>query len=172
MQQQRIRPLGVIGFIAIMLLFQPPPTEAQIDEARGRNWDYAKALYPSILDAAAAGKRDDAVKAIGEFKANLEIVDGHLSRVGDRLHPEDRAWLGSKHKDVLTQLRRSSVAAGILTVKLREVGSSFDSELRDFKSAWTTFGDSFNQLWRDFNAHGKELNDKLLAFRKECRQCP
>jgi hypothetical protein len=154
-----------------VLLCQPSAALAQIDEARGTNWDNAKRLYVIIVDAAAAGKRDEGMHATRELSDNLDYVQDKLTRIGGRLHEKDRAWLGSRQSEAIDRIRQAKVAGGALGLRLREVGSTFDSELRDFKSRWMAFVESFDKLWIDFNSHGKELNDILLAFRQECRQC-
>jgi hypothetical protein len=172
MRQRSFSRLAVIGWSAL-LLCQPSAAFAQIDEARGTNWDNAKRLYVIIVDAAAASppKRDEGYKATSELAANLDYVEAKLVRIGGRLHEKDRAWLGSRHSEAIDRLKQARVGGGVLGVKLKEVGSSHDSELRDFKSRWVAFVESFDRLWVDFSSHGKELNDILLAFRQECRQC-
>jgi hypothetical protein len=170
MRQRSFRLLAVIGWSAVVLC-QPSAAQAQIDEARGANWDNAKRLYVIIVDAAAAGKRDEGYKATDEFRMNLDFIQDKLTRIGGRLHEKDRSWHGSRQSEAIERIRQAKVGAGALGIRLKDVGSSHDSELSDFKSRWTAFVESFDKLWIEFNNHGKELNDILRAFREECRQC-
>jgi hypothetical protein len=172
MQQHRIRTLAMIGIAAAMLLSHATTSVAQVDEARKSNWDNAKRLYVNIVDAVEGGKREEAYKRTDEFRANLDYIEDKLGRVGGRLHDKDRNWAwSSKKSTAIDKLKRCRTAAGILGSKVKEEGSSASSELSNFKSEWRDFGDAFDDLWREYSAHHKELLEILKAFREDCREC-
>lgn len=170
MTRRNHRVIAIAAFVVAAL--GPAAAHAQVDEARKTNWDNAKKLYFEIVDAVGANNRDLAFSRTDELRANLDYIEDKLNRAGERLHEKDRAWLPTTKKvEAIDRLKRVRVAAGTLGSKIKEVGSSPSSELSNFQSEWKSFGDSFDQLWIEYNAHGTELLDILKGFREDCREC-
>jgi hypothetical protein len=172
MRAHCFRTFAVVGITAAVVLTQASTSVAQVDEARKVNWDNTKKLYVEIVDAVGAGKRDEADKRISELKANLDLVQDKLHRVGQRLHDRDRNWQWSaKKSNTIDKLKRYRLAAGYVQVELAKAGSTANSELSAFKSEWKDFADNFDDLWREYTVHAKELQEVQRAFKEDCREC-
>jgi hypothetical protein len=167
MQQRWFRPLAVIGFAAA--LSHASTTEAQVTEARKVNMENARKLYVIIVDAVGAGKRDEAVKALDEFKANVDAVLGKLYRpVRENLHEKERSVLQPKMEIVQDRSQRLQTSAGVLKSASSSVSEDPSRLLSGFKDDWQAFDDSFKQLSNDFIAYGKELQDRMKRFQEVC----
>ena len=148
------------------------PTSAQIDEVRKDSWEKAKTVFPMIVDAAAAGTVRKAYELMNDFKANVEIVQGKLERVGAGLHEQERSWLASTSKEkVVDNCRKLKTAAGEMQMALADLGKDPSSAISSFKSAWEELSTTFEQLWTEFRARAKELEDRMKLFREECKEC-
>jgi hypothetical protein len=176
MKQSLFTPIAVLGLSILIstpaLLIQTPIAHAQIDEARKTNWENAKKLYPLLVDATNAQKRDEVWKLTDELAANLEIMSKKLELVGQYLHPKDRNWAWSAKRNAalqnLTQTRNAVLKLGATS---KQVGTSMDSDLSTVKNEWQKFGPSVDDLWSEYVMHGKELEAIVRSFSEECRSC-
>ena len=132
-----------------------------------------------LIDAVKGNKRDDAMKIIEEFKVNLDLVEDKIGRTGQRLHEKDRGWLGSKPSNVQDKIKRLRIETGGLSTKVMAVGADMSSSLGNVQNAWESFVTDFDNLWRDYQQHSKDLAeiqkqlfDIQKAFRDDCRGCP
>lgn len=157
---------------AVLLVCHVAPTAAQIDEVRTDSWEKAKNVFPMIVDAAAAGTMRKAYELMNDFKANLEILQSKMERVGTGLHEQERSWLASTSKEkVLDNCRKLKTAGSEMQVALADLGKDPSSAISSFKSAWEEFNIAFEQLWTEFRARAKELEDRTKMFREECKAC-
>ncbi|MBD2326164.1 hypothetical protein [Alkalinema sp. FACHB-956] len=172
MKLKSLSPLVAIGMSAAMLLAHVPASHAKLDESRKVNWENAKKLYPMLMDAVATQRLRDAYNLTGELRLNLDYVQEKLEATGQRLHEKDRNWAWAPKKNaVVENLKRTRVAIGILGSKLKDVGSSPDSEMNTVKSEWQTFVTSYDDLWAEYVNHGKELDAMVKAFYEDCPGC-
>jgi hypothetical protein len=164
--------IAMLGCAAVMLVCHVAPTSAQIDEVRKDNWEKAKNVFPMIIDAAAAGTVRKAYELMGEFKTNLEILQNKMERAGANLHEQERSWLASTSKEkVVDKCRQLKTAGSEMQVALADLGKDPSSAISSFKSAWEEFNNTFEQLWTEFRARAKELEDRTKMFREECKEC-
>jgi hypothetical protein len=176
MKQSLFTPIAILALSLSMSLptlwVQTPIAHAQIDEARKTNWENAKKLYPLLVDATNAQKRDEVWKLTDELAANLEIMSKKLELVGQYLHPKDRNWAWSAKRNAalqtLTQTRNAVLKLGTTS---KQVGTSMDSDLSTVKNEWQKFGPSVDDLWSEYVMHGKELEAIVRSFNEECRGC-
>jgi len=171
MRQKSLRMIAMLASAAVMLLGHVAPTYAQLDEVRKVNWETAKKLFPEIVEAAKDNPRK-AFERMNEFKVNLDIIQDKVERAGASLHEQDRSWLASTSKEkVVDKCKKLKIEGGMLQVALSDFTKDSSSAISSFKSAWEEFSNPFEQLWREFQARAKELDDRMKLFRAECKEC-
>jgi len=172
MRSDFFRPLAAMVIAGAALLAHSSPAQAQIDEARKGAFEKARDLIPQIVDAANSGKRSDADRMLDDFISNMNTVVDKLGRTGDRLHDEDKRWLGS------TALTRAMTRLSVVknhAVRVKQALAKPDenpsSTLSDFKSAWGEFITPFDEVWKEYQARAKEIQDRYKRFQDDCRSC-
>jgi len=162
----------VAAFIVAQLFVRGSATHAQVDESRKANWENAKRLEAMIVDAIKAGKAREGASLIQEFKVNIDIVQDKLERAGERLHDLDKTWLASTRRaEAIDKAKKVRITLGDLSVAIAKLDEDPASALGTFVSAWDDFVKAFDDLWRDYVQHGKELQERLKRFQDDCREC-
>jgi hypothetical protein len=178
MRQQSLSLVVVVGLAATMLLSHTSATEAQMTQARV-NMENARRLQAMIVDGIAAGELEEAAKALGEFKDNLDAVEAAIYNPARELQETDRNVLLPKVTAVRDQLGSSRSAGGTLQVAASAGGAISSSLVSDFQDEWREFDNRFTQLsedfkayWTQMNASWKEMNDRVQKFQAACgRDC-
>lgn len=145
--------------------------EAQMGMAHNR-WDLAKQQYERFVDAAESGNRDSAAAEGVRLSEFMGQVCPLIRDIGQKLHPQDIQWLGDRGRALSSACSKASVEIGTLaSVKIREVGYDYGSDLDQAKDYWEDFEYLFNELWTNFAKRHAELVAALRAFEEECGDC-
>ena len=173
MRKNHFTSIIFVGFATILFLSLNSITKAQVDKARGVNWNNASALMSKIENAVGTGDRKELNDRLNEFKDNLTYVVDQLQHVGDRLHEKDRQWRWKDFREVaVTKVRQTAVIAGTFQSEVNSAdNSTIAKDYNDLKSSWAESINSSNDLWREYLAHKKELDDIMKAFLEDCQEC-
>lgn len=172
MRSDFFRPLAALVIAAVALLAHASPAQAQLDESRKGAFEKARDLVPQIVDAGNSGKRSEADRMLDDFISNMNTVVDKLGRTGDRLHDDDKRWLGSTALSrAMTRLSVTKNHAIRVKQALAKPDENPSSTLSDFKSAWGEFTSASDELWKEYQARVKEIQDRLRRFQDDCRGC-
>lgn len=160
MKQHRFSMHVMTGLAAATLFTHVSLAEAQITQARTVNMENAKRLVPMIVDAISAGKRDDAIKRLDEFRENMNIVEATIYRPArETLHTTDKSLLLPKVEEVTNRLGKVRGLGGVLEQQAKSTGPISSSAVSDFKDRWRELDDGFKRLADDFNAQWRQVKD-------------
>ena len=165
--------IASIGFTVLLFISFTSTTKAQVDKARGTNWNNASAQFRYIEDAIGTGNRQELTNRLNELKDNLVYVVDQLQHTGDRLHEKDRQWGWQQLRDTaVTKVRQTTVIAGVFSTEVNGAdNATIAKDYNDLKSAWSEAIDSSNDLWKEYLAHKKQLDDIMKAFLEDCQEC-
>ena len=161
----------LVGILALLAVSDP--AHAQLGRIRAEYWDKFKGTYYDAISRwDSRTSRDEIVQVLGPWRDMIErgIYPG-VERMGEQLHEKDRQWLGSRRSELTSKVHNLRNYLGQLEVQVKRVGESYDSQLRELKSAYKEFEDSYNEAWREHAVHYRELVSILEKFRRECPQC-
>jgi hypothetical protein len=162
-----------LGVTALLFVSVTSTSKAQVDKARGTNWNNASALFRYIEDAIGTGNRQELINRLKELTDNLVYVVDQLQHTGDRLHEKDRQWRWQELRDIaVTKVKQTTVIAGVFSTEVSGAdNSTIAKDYNDLKKAWDEAIASSNDLWKEYLAHKKQLDDIMKAFLEDCQEC-
>jgi hypothetical protein len=170
MHQRWFQLFTIISFPVAMLLSLASLSFAQLDAARGSDYEKSTNLVAQITDEIKGFKMEPAKKSLVDFESSFRQVSEKLKRTDNGLHDLDREWLKSTVFMTTVGLGEQTLTAA---VKLGNVLGKEDpsSALNDFRNAWSNFKAAFDEFWKVYTTRVKEIEDRAKRYRAGCGGC-